>query len=344
MEFLYVVMYDRALRRERRFRDRLDLLALSDSELINHYRFPRHELLQLIQELEPALQRKTRRGHAIPTHTQVLIALRFFASGSFQSIVGGIGGPSQGSVSRILRDVTNALSNKAVEQIKMPSTAHDLRVCAENFRRIRNFPRVVGAIDCTHVAIKGPSVDEALYMNSKRYHSINVQVVCDAANLIISYCARFPGATHDSIIWNNCALHRRFDRGDFGDYLLLGDSGYPLESFLMTPVRNHTTASEERYNWAHTRTRVIVEQTFGILKSRFRCLHKSGGVLMYKPLKCAKIVTSCLLLHNRCVTSGIPVPQQLEEDEQPDVAPVDGRADHETGRVIRDSIIQNFFD
>ncbi|KAG0723619.1 putative nuclease HARBI1 [Chionoecetes opilio] len=44
----------------------------------------------------------------------------------------------------------------------------------------------------THVAIKGPSV-ERIYVNRKRYHSMNVQVVCDAAKLIISFCARFPG-------------------------------------------------------------------------------------------------------------------------------------------------------
>ena len=50
MEVLYAIFHDRhALRRERRFRDRLDPLALSDEELIRHYRFPRRELIQLIK-------------------------------------------------------------------------------------------------------------------------------------------------------------------------------------------------------------------------------------------------------------------------------------------------------
>ncbi|KAG0725395.1 putative nuclease HARBI1 [Chionoecetes opilio] len=48
-------------------------------------------------------------------------------------------------------------------------------------------------VPSTHFAIKGPSVDENIYVNRKRYHSMNVQVVCDAAKLIISFCARFPG-------------------------------------------------------------------------------------------------------------------------------------------------------
>ena len=48
----------------------------------------------------------------------------------------------------------------------------------------------------THVAIKGPTQDEELYYNRKRFHSLNVQAVCNAAGLIISYSARFPGCYH----------------------------------------------------------------------------------------------------------------------------------------------------
>lgn len=88
MEIYIALDYDRAMRRERRFLDRLDPLAHSDEELIRYYRFPRGEILDLIRELEPHLERRTRRVHAIPTHTQVLVALRIFASGSFQNVVG----------------------------------------------------------------------------------------------------------------------------------------------------------------------------------------------------------------------------------------------------------------
>ena len=92
MELLYMLMQDRALRRERRIRDRLDPLALHDNELLKHYKFPRHELIQLIEELDPFLQRRTRRSHAIPTRTQVLLALRIYGSGSFQHVIGDVSG------------------------------------------------------------------------------------------------------------------------------------------------------------------------------------------------------------------------------------------------------------
>ena len=86
-EIIVAIFHDRALRRERRYRDRLDPLALSDQELITHYRFPRHELINLIEELDPYLRKRTRRSQAIPTHTQVLMTLRILASGSFQHVM-----------------------------------------------------------------------------------------------------------------------------------------------------------------------------------------------------------------------------------------------------------------
>ncbi|XP_050709509.1 putative nuclease HARBI1 [Eriocheir sinensis] len=128
-------------------------------------------------ELQPQLERRTRRSQALPTHTQVLLALRFLASGSFQHVIGDTAGVTQASISRVLDRICTVLSDKSVQEIKMPPTNIERRRIARKFLRIQNFPRVIGAIDGTHVAIKAPSVDEALYFNRKRYHSLNIQLV-----------------------------------------------------------------------------------------------------------------------------------------------------------------------
>ena len=61
-----------AIRRERVFRDRHDLLAHEDKWLISRFRFPRAILLELCAELRPALEHNTARSHALPVPIQVM--------------------------------------------------------------------------------------------------------------------------------------------------------------------------------------------------------------------------------------------------------------------------------
>lgn len=214
--------YRRRMRRERVFKDRLDPLDISDAHLLRYYRFPRREIINLIEELRPALERNTRRSHALPVSTQVLVALKFYASGSFQSIVADAAGINQSSVSRIINLVTEILSEKAKTEIIMPSGGFEVNQTIQDFARISGFPRVIGAIDGTHIPIKAPSAEEPIYVNRKNFHSLNVQVVCNASHLVLNYSARYPGSTHDAFIWNTSDIRRRFHNGEFGDAILLG--------------------------------------------------------------------------------------------------------------------------
>ena len=46
---------------------------------------------------------------------------------------------------------------------------------------------------------------------------------------------------------------------------------------------------------SHCKTRVLVEQTFGVIKRRFPCL--SYGLRM-KPERCIEVIAACGILHN----------------------------------------------
>ena len=114
----------------------------------------------------------------------------------------------------------------------------------------------------------------------------------------------------------------------------------------MTPFANPANPAEERYNRSHTATRVVVEQTFGVLKSRFRCLHRSGGSLQYVPSKCSKIAVACMLLHNYCIQRHIPIVQDENLDEEdPDDPPqqVDHAVNFRQGYAARQQLVNNTF-
>ncbi|XP_065280784.1 putative nuclease HARBI1 [Dermacentor albipictus] len=116
-----------------------------------------------------------------------------------------------------------------------------------------------------------------------------------------------PGSDHDAFVWRTTWLRRRFQAGRIvnpGEYLL-GDSGYPLEPWLLIPVPGHPPAqtAEGQYNTAHGAMRSVVERCIGLLKSRFRCLQQYC-TLLYEPERAANIVAACAVLHNLRLSEG----------------------------------------
>ena len=120
------------------------------------------------------------RNEAVSVSSQVLTALRFYATGSFFSVLGDSQGMSRMTVSRIIDDVSCSISKHADNFIKFPIDNAEKIHIMQKYYQLSKFPNVLGCIDGTHIAIRSPSKDEHLFVNRKSFHSINVQGVCDA--------------------------------------------------------------------------------------------------------------------------------------------------------------------
>ena len=100
-----------------------------------------------------------------------------------------------------------------------------------------------------------------------------------ANNLFLDVSAGFPGSMHDFRVLRNSSLYQRITNNELllgptvrvagRDIrpILLGDSAYPLSTWLLKLYHEGTTDSEEiNFNKELSHARVSVESAFGILK------------------------------------------------------------------------------
>ena len=166
-------------------------------------------------------------GRPIPAKIQVMATLSYLGSGSLQLSVTDTLGMSQSSASRCVHRVFSSL----YDYIQWPN---DINSAKNAFFGIGGFPGVVGAIDETHIRIQEPKNNANAFINRKYYPSINVYAVCDALQKFTFASIQWPGSCHDSFIlrqtdlWDQYEQHRR-------NGLILGGSGYPCRSWLLTP-------------------------------------------------------------------------------------------------------------
>lgn len=141
--------------------------------------------------------------------------------------------------------------------------------------------------------------------------SINVQTVSDTDLKILNIVARWPGSSHDSTIFSNSRICTRFENNEFGNNLIVADSGYPNKPFMLTPLAVVTTPAEHLYNESLIRTRNCVERSYGVWKRRFPIL--SLGMRL-KLEKVQSIIVATAVLHNICCMCNDTAPPCVSEE------------------------------
>lgn len=127
-----------------------------DFEFVVRFRMSKSTVQRILKLIEPTLRHPQPRSRYVTPEQQLLITLRFLACGSMQLVVADVVHVSQATVSRILRKVCEALLMRFDTFIKMPETNAERVQAAADFYRFAEFPRTIGAIDCTHVKIQSP--------------------------------------------------------------------------------------------------------------------------------------------------------------------------------------------
>lgn len=254
-----------------------------------------------------------RRSHAISADIKLLATLRFFATGSYHTVIGDFSGISPASVTRVIRETSRAIANLRPDYIYMPRNNDELKNNFLGFYNISQMSTIVGCIDGTHVKVcgqGGPNGER--FRNRKQFFSLNIQVIGNHDLKIQNIVARWPGSTHDAFIFDSSNIKSRVERGEFYPGVLLGDGGYKLETFMLTPYRNPETNEERHFNRCHIRTRNTVERLFGVWKNRFPCL---AFGLRTEINTTMTVIVACAVMHNICINNHDAIP----DDHNPEL-------------------------
>lgn len=215
---------------------------------------------------------------------------------------------------------------------------------------------MLGAIDASHIPIAAPELNHSDYYNRKGWYSMVIQAVVDHQYVFRDICVGWPGSVHDARIFANSSVYKRitqdglldgYSRDILGQHispLILGDSAYSLQTWLMKPFTDTPNLSREKkcYHYHLSRARIVVENAFGRLKARWRRLMKRNDMnTEHIP---NVISAACCVMHNICETHGESFNdawlQDCDENEQP--ASVSSASSGNAAHAIRETLVQFF--
>ncbi|XP_071579075.1 putative nuclease HARBI1 [Temnothorax nylanderi] len=226
--------------------------------------------------------------------------------------------------------------------IKFPSTEEDKQQNAEEFEQIAGFLGVVGCIDGTFINIRTPIHKiKSTYVNRHDITSLTLQAICDANQKFLDVFTGVPGKIHDartfslSFIRPKVLQMRR-------DFHILEDAAYPINENVMTPYREYRdlTEKQQEFNYRFCRTRVKIENAFGLLKQRWRQLIRTD---MWRVLKTSKFIILCCVMHNLCIERNdfLNELENVARNDQENFVNHDDNA--RLGQLKRDELASNLY-
>ncbi|CAH1993099.1 unnamed protein product [Acanthoscelides obtectus] len=234
----------------------------------------------LLNLIKPHIQKMdTFMRDAIPARVKLEITLNFLATGNSYRSLQHLFRVSKPAISNFIPAVCEAMNEALHEYFKMPTTEEEWKIIANGFEEHWNFPGCCGALDGKHILILCPGNSGSQFFNYKGSYSVVLMALVDQNYCFTYVCIGSQGSQSDGGIFQKCALGNLLQNGLLpAGYCIVGDDAFPLRHYLMKP-----------------RARKIVENSFGILVSRFRIFDKK---INCKLETVNKIVLAACALHN----------------------------------------------
>lgn len=215
------------------------------------------------------------------------------------------------TISGIISEVCDAIWFSFQEKCFAQLTTDFLLEISQGFERRANFPHCIGAIDGKHIRVIKPIDSGSMFYNYKHFFSILLLAICDSDYKFTYINVGAPGKESDSTTFKQTKLHQLLqnnkiklpqpcplstERPNKAPYVLIGDEGFGLSSFLLRPYGGNFLSVEKKvFNYRLTRARRYIECCFGILSNKWRIFHRPLNI---RSDLAERIIKTCCLLHN----------------------------------------------
>jgi hypothetical protein len=251
---------------------------------------------------------------SISLQNRVAISLARLGTGNYLTMCGDLYGMSEGTASIVVREFCEVIEKHLKPRLLPRLRSECLPAIARKFEELHGIPMILGAVDCSHIAILAPFHDPFSYYNRKGFHSTHLQVIVDSDALIWDYDWGMAGSCHDFTVFQQSKEGRKIMRGDYGNYKVIGDAAYLCRPWAWVPFKGSAVELPPfklHWNFCQSSTRMSVERALGILKGRWRILLRKIEMPL-ENIGC--IVAACVCLHNLCIMHKDFVDEDLHHD------------------------------
>ena len=266
---------------------------------------------EMLDWLLPRITKSDDSRPALAPGLRLAITLRFMATGdSYHSLAFNFR-VAHNTISILVPQVCSSIVAEYKDEVLvLPSTSDAWREVASGFSRRWNYHHCCGAVDGKHVQIKKPKKSGTAYYNYKGFFSIVLLGLVDADYKFLWMNVGVRGSMSDAGVYNESTLEPALREGTLDlappdilpndnqdtPYFIVGDDNFPLRRYLVKPYSHRYLDHEERiFNYrTDVRGRRVVENAFGILAMRFRCMLTP---LQTKPENAIWITKACVILH-----------------------------------------------